>query len=697
MNTNYFRWFIIFVLCFIVSNQNIYSQNQNIYSQNHNDSQSGSALNTGDMDLTVDPNTDFYEYSNGNWLKNNPVPPQYSRWGTWSIIIERNQEVLRKILENATAEGVSVNQKGSIKQKLGDIYYMAMDTVTIEKEGMNPLIQDLARIDAIGSREDFMNVFSYMKSFRNGGLFGLYAGQDDKNSSNVIINLTQGGLGLPDRDYYTKEDEKSKETQSKYKDYIVRLFELIGYDNSSAVKQAQNVYKIENRLANASMTRIESSEPENVYHLMSLSEVKSLTPDFSWEIFFNELGLTDESQFSNGRGVAQPEFFKEMNRMLSDISTDEWKSYLKWNLIRYAADKLSTPFYNEYFDFNSKVLRGTREKLPRWKISIQFVESIMGEPLGQLFVEKMFTPKTKEKALEMVNNIKESFAERLKSNEWMSEETKKAALEKLSKITPKIGYPDKWKDYTGLVIDRGSFYETMKKGAAYNYKLNLDKIAKPVNKAEWFTTPQTVNAYYSTSQNEIVFPAGIMQPPFYDPESDDALNYGAIGNTIGHEITHGFDENGRKYDGDGNMRDWWTKEDEKNYIERTDKLTEQYDGYVVFDSLHVNGKLTLGENIADLGGVLVSFGAFEKKLKGKEEILIDGFTQQQRFFLAYARFWRYNSRPEVIRLLINSDSHSPDKFRVNGVLVNVQAFMKAFNGKEGDPMTNDAAKRVVIW
>ena len=655
----------------------------------------GSALDLNDLNTTVDPNVDFYEYSNGNWLKNNPIPPEYSSWSSWSEIRNENKEILKKILESASKDK-NVSQ-GSNRKKLGDLYYMAMDTVTLEKEGISPLKNDLAKIDAIGSREDFLKVFAYMKSFGSGGLFRLSAGQDDKNSNNVILNLFQGGTSLPEKDYYLKEDEKSKKVRSQYAEFITNIFALLGYDKNASLKNAQRIIDIETRFAKASMGRVEMREPEATYHMMTLDEVKSLTPDFSWDILFGELGLADRSLFDKGIIVGQPEFFKELNRMISDVSLDDWKIYLKWNLARSASNKLNSAFEDENFNFNSKVLRGTEQKDLRWKRSIDIVESVMGEPLGKLFAEERFSPDTKTKALVMVENIKTAFRERLKVNEWMSEATKKEALKKLSLFTVKIGYTDKWKDYSGLQTDRNSLYENLKNAAVYNLKLNFDKIGKPVNKDEWFITPQTVNAYYSASKNEIVFPAGIMQPPFFDPDADDALNYGGIGAVIAHEITHGFDDQGRKFDGEGNLKDWWTESDSKNFKERTDKLVKQYSGYVATDSLYINGELTLGENIADLGGALISYDALQNSLKGKDIKQIDGFTQQQRFFLAFSRIWKSNMRPEVIRLLVNSDTHSPNKFRVKGTLSNVPSFKDAFSGKDGDPMINDITKRVVIW
>ena len=652
-------------------------------------------IDPANLDISVDPNTDFYEYSNGNWIKNNPIPPEYSGWSSWSELRDKNTEKLHLILEQAMT--VSSASKVSDLQKLGDLYFTAMDTATIEKLGGEPMKEDLAKIDAVQSREDFQKVFSYLKTFRNGGLFSYFAGQDDKNSQNVILQIFQGGLGLPDRDYYLKEDERSKNIRNKYMEYMNNIFKLAGYDEMSSVNAAQKIMDIETRLAKASMSRVEMRDAEATYHLMKYDELLSLTPDFSWEILFTELGINDKSKFVNGVIVGQPEFFKELNRMMSDVSIDDWKNYLKWNLMRWAADKLSSDFVTETFNFSNKTLRGVEEQRERWKISIDFVSSAMGEPLGKYYVEKNFTPETKAKAEEMVKNIKESFAERIKNNEWMSPETKKEALKKLAKFDVKIGYTSQWKDYSGLQIDRSSFYENMKRAAAYNQKLNLDKISKPVNMNEWGMTPQTVNASYNGSKNSITFPAGIMQPPFFDPNADDAVNYGGIGAVIGHEMTHGFDDQGRKYDGDGNLRDWWTQQDADNYKSRADKLAKQYSGYVAVDSLHVNGELTLGENIADLGGMLISYHALKKTLSGNETELIDGFTPEQRFFLSYSQLWRENRRPDAVRLQVNTDPHSPGRFRVNGVMPNMTEFMKAFNGKPGDPMVNDAEKRVVIW
>lgn len=676
------------IVLFLFTSSTIFSQIQS-HTQDH------IGINPNNLDVSVDPNYDFYEYSNGSWLRENPVPPEYSRWGSWNEIIIKNQETLRQILEDAAANTSAPS--GSNVQKLGDLYYTAMDTVSIEKAGMDPIKEILAQIDAIQSKEDFVEVFSELKTMRMGGLFGLFAGQDDKNSENVILNVFQGGLGLPDRDYYLKDDEKSNKLKQQYKEYATKMLTLMGNDHMTSMNTAGKIFDLETRLAKSMMSRVEMREAEATYHLMTLTDLKSLTPNFSWDVLFTALNINDESKFANGINVGQPEYLKEMDRMLVDVSIEDWKNYLKWNVVRGSADGLSSAFSDELFNFNSRILRGIKEQQPRWKVSLNFVEGAMGEPLGQLFIEKKFTPETKAKALEMVENIKESFRERLKLNEWMSETTKKEALKKLDKFTVKIGYTDKWKDYSGLEIDRISFANNMRKASAYAVKLNLDKIAKPVNREEWGMLPQTVNASYNGSKNDITFPAGIMQPPFYDPLQDDAVNYGSIGAVIGHEITHGFDDQGRKYDGDGNLRDWWTEEDAAKFEERAEKLVKQYNGYLVLDSLYVNGELTLGENIADLGGMIIAYYALQKAIEGKDIQPIDGFTPEQRFFLGNSQVWRTNSRPEALRLQVNTDPHSPGKFRVVGVISNMEEFMKAFNGKEGDPMINSPADRVVIW
>ena len=645
-----------------------------------------------DMDFSIDPNSDFYRYSSGNWLKNNPIPPEYASWSNWTKIAVENERALKEILERDPRLSSNSNA-----QKLADLYQTALDTQKIEADGMKPIRDDLARIDAISSKAGLMDVFTDMKRSGSGGLFSMWAGQDDRNSENVILQLYQSGLGMPDRDYYLKDDAKSVELREKYRKFIENMFVNTGYDRGSASAVSDRVLAFETRLAKAMMSRMEMRQAEATYHLMSLNEVKALMPDFAWDMLFEKLQISDNSNFEKGINVGQPEFFKELNQMFGDTDIDTWKNYLKWVLLRMAGDKLSKPFADERFAFYSGALNGVEQKKERWRVSIDFVEDAMGEALGQMFAAEKFKPEAKQKALEMVGYIKEAFKDRLMQNEWMSEETKKKALEKLSTFVVKIGYTDKWRDYSGLKIDRSSLYENMKRAGEFNTRYYLSKINKPVDRTEWWMLPQTVNAYYSSSKNEIVFPAGILQPPFYDPDVDDAVNFGGIGMVIGHEITHGFDDQGRKYDAYGNLTDWWTEDDAVKFRERADKLVEQYNGYKVFDDLNVNGELTLGENIADLGGLIIAYYGLQKALEGKDRAPIDGFTPEQRFFLSHTQIWRGNMRPERLRLLVQTDSHSPNEFRVIGPLSNMEEFMKAFGGKPGDPMVRPEEKRVVIW
>ncbi|MBK6507326.1 MAG: M13 family metallopeptidase [Ignavibacteria bacterium] len=685
---------IKFLLIFAVAIFQVFSTAS--YAQEHHHSTgSGRGINPEDIDSSVDPNVDFYRYSSGNWLKNNSIPPEYSSWSDWRKIDLNNEKLLKEILEEVTANPMMSSNSNA--KMLGDIYYTALDTLKIESDGMNPVKEDLALIDGISNKEDFIKVFSQMKQYRNGGLFSFWVGQDDKNSANVIMQLFQGGIGLPEKDYYFKDDPKSKEIREKYRQFMENIFVLIGNDRNAAAKISRDVMVIETRLARASMSRIDMREAEATYHPMTLQEVKALTPDFSWNVLFEIIGIGDERNFEKGINVGQPEFFKEVNRMLTDVSVNDWKNYLKWNLMRSAADKLSRPFADESFNYYSKTLRGVEQQRERWRNGIEYVEDAMGEALGQMFVAKSFKPEAKQRALEMVANIKEAFKDRILMNEWMSEETKKQALKKLGTFDVKIGYTDKWRDFAGLKIDRSSLYNNMKQAAIFNQQYNLNKIGKPVDRTEWWMLPQTVNAYYSSSKNEIVFPAGIMQPPFFDPDADDAVNYGGIGMVIGHEITHGFDDQGRKYDGEGNMSDWWTEIDAAKFKERADKLVKQYNNFKVADDLNINGELTLGENIADLGGLIVAYYGLQKALEGKERKLIDGFTQEQRFFLSNTNVWRTLMRPETMRLLVTTDSHSPGEFRVTGPMSNMEEFMKAFGGKPGDPMVRTGNERVVIW
>jgi putative endopeptidase len=647
------------------------------------------------FDKTVNPGDNFYQHVNGNWLKNNPIPAEFGRWGSFIILAEETNKSLKTILENAARSADAA--KGSSVQKIGDIYYTGMDSATIESQGYKPIVPFLDMINSVCCKDKLFEAIGYLHSYRLGSLFGFYAGQDKKSSNDVIPQLSQGGLGLPDRDYYTKTDAKSIEIREKYVQHIVNLFRLIGNDEQTSRTNADIIMKIETRLANASMTKLQLRDPEATYNKMNLDELKKLTPDFYWDVYFKTLGLEDKSNFEKGINVGMKDFFTEVNKMINEVSLDDWKVYFNWHIVNRTADLLSSDFVNEDFDFNSRIMGGVKQMQPRWKRILGMVNRSAGELLGKVYVDKMFSPKAKERALEMVNNITATLRERIQNLSWMNDKTKEAALYKLSKFNVKIGYPDKWRDYTGLKINRESFFDNMMKASNFSVNFNLNKIGKPVDRDEWGMTPQTINAYYNPSKNEIVFPAAILQPPFFDADADDALNYGGIGAVIGHEITHGFDDQGRKYDGEGNMKDWWTDEDGNKYKELANTVAEQFDNYTVLDSIRVNGKFTLGENIADLGGLTISFYALEKALKGKEKPVIDGFTPEQRFFISWAQVWRINVTPELSLNFINNDPHSPGIHRVNGPLSNMAEFNTAYNLKEGDNMVRPTEKRVVIW
>jgi putative endopeptidase len=677
----------IIIICLLFVAANAYSQKDPVI-------ESMRGINKANFDESVLPCQDFYQYVNGNWLKNNPVPPEFPRWGNFIILDDENNKICKSIEEEATQK--TNLKKGSNYQIIGDLYATAMDSAKIESLGYTPLKPYLDKINAIATIPDLNKLIGYLSLNRFGGVFSLYAGQDEKSSEDIILQMGQGGLTLPERDYYTKDDEKSIDIRNKYFEHVKNVFKLLGLNEADAFDNANIIIKIETRLAKASMTRVEMRDPEATYHKMYLTDLQFLTPDFNWTTYFNEMGLIDSKYFSKGLIVGQPDFFKEFNTMLKDVSINEWKVYFTFHLVNSNSGYLSSPFVEESFKFNGQVLSGQKAMQPRWKRMTGVVNRSAGELLGQLYVEKMFSPKAKERAKEMVSNIMASLKNRIENLSWMSAETKKAALYKLSKIVVKIGYPDKWKDFSGLEISRNSFFDNVVSAQLFNYKKNLDKIGKPVDRDEWGMTPQTVNAYYSAQKNEIVFPAAILQPPFFDAEADDALNYGGIGAVIGHEISHGFDDQGRKFDAEGNMKDWWTKDDETKYNALTDKIVEQFNEYAL-DKAHVNGKMTLGENIGDLGGLTVSYYALEKSLEGKEKKLIDGFTPEQRFFISWAQVWRLNQSPERDLLQINTDSHSPSRFRVNGPYSNMLEFINAFGCKDSDSMMRAKDKIVTIW
>ena len=647
-------------------------------------------IKKSDMDTKVNPGVDFYDYANGNWQKNVTIPPQYPMWGTFFELRDNNLDMLHKILLQTQKESA---KHGSNVQMVGDFFVSGMDTTEIEKLGYSPIVPELKKIDALNNLDDFYKELADIHLGYSNAIFSFSSGADFKDSKMEIAQLDQSGLGLPNRDYYTKEDDHSKKIREQYVQHVKKMFELTGVDSSSALKDANTVMNIETMLAKASLTNVEMRDPKKVYNKMPLSKIEEIAPNFNWSLYLKNLGVSNPGEIN----VAEPEFVKAVSNMMKEVSLNDWKTYLKWNVIRSSANYLSSPFVQERFDFYGTTLTGSKEMQPRWKRVLQAIDNSIGDQLGQLYVKDYFPPAAKTKAKQIVMNLIHTFGERIKNLDWMSDATKKQALTKLNAITIKIGYPDKWKNYNGLEITKGSYFQNAINSSIFNYRKDLEKIGKPVDTTEWEMTPQTVNAYYEPVNNEIVFPAAILQPPFFDMNADDAVNYGAMGCVIGHEMTHGFDDQGRQFDATGNMRDWWTQQDEENFNKKAELIVEQYDSFTPVDTLHINGKLTLGENIADLGGVNISFNAFEKTKQYKENKPIDGFTPAQRFFLSYANVWKTKAREQMARMLLQVDPHSPGKYRVIGPLSNTPAFWKAFDVKPGQPMMNPKDKLPKIW
>ncbi|MGA9119466.1 MAG: M13 family metallopeptidase [Bacteroidota bacterium] len=648
-------------------------------------------LNPSNMDTSVPPSKDFFEYANGGWLAKNPIPPEYSRYGSFEELMEKNYTDLKEILEGA-ASSTDV-KKGSNLQRVGDLYASAMDTVQAENLGMTPISGLMAKIDAMQSPSDLASTLGYLHAHGYGGLFNFYVGQDPKISTDVIAQIAQGGLGLPDRDYYTKEDDHSKTIRDEYVKHVAKMFELSGVGADQAAADAKTILDIETDLAKASMTRVERRDPQATYHKMEMGGLSDQAPAFKWAAYFSAIGKEEPGNLN----VEQPKFLAAESRMVETRPISDWKIYLKWHVLHDAAPMLSKNFVLENFHFYGATLTGAKEMRPRWKFALNMVNGEIGEALGMLYVQKFFPPQAKQRAKEMVENLKEAFRDRIKTRQWMSDETRFKALAKLDAFTVKIGYPDKWKSYAGLDIDRGSLVENVMRADSFEFRKEIAKIGKPVDRTEWGMTPPTVNAYYNPSMNEIVFPAGILQPPFFDPNADDAVNYGGMGAVIGHEMTHGFDDEGSQFDAKGNLANWWTPVDKIAFTSRTKFVENEFDGFVALDTLHVNGKLTLGENIADLGGLTIAYEALHKAIGNKNPGLIDGLTPDQRFFLAWAQMWRANYRPEELRRRLIIDPHSPGEFRTIGPLMNIEAFYKAFDVKEGDAMYRPVKERANIW
>jgi putative endopeptidase len=650
------------------------------------------AFDVTDLDRTCPPCQDFYKFATGGWTTHNPIQPAYARWGRFDALQNSNQEILRQILESAAR--VKNAAPGSVDQKIGDFYASCMDTTRIEADGIKPIEPELARVDKLASVADIPEEVAHLQNIGVNALFFFGSSQDDKNSTEVIADAEQGGLGLPDRDYYTNTDDKSRQMRDKYEQHVARMLALAGDAPEQAAAEAHTVLAIETQLAQVSKTAVELRDPEANYHKMAADEVRALTPDFSWETYFRDTGFPDIREVD----VRQPEFFEALDKDLAGVALDDWKTYFRWHILHAAAAGLSEKFVDENFDFFGRTLTGAQELQPRWKRCVSATDSNLGEALGQKYVARNFPPAAKERARAMVQNLVQALRADIETLPWMSPPTREQALAKLSAMALKIGYPDKWRDYSSYQVTRGPYVENLERGSAFEFHRDLAKIGKPVDRGEWEMTPPTVNAYYEAAMNEIVFPAGILQTPFFDAKADDALNYGGIGAVIGHEMTHGFDDQGRQYDAQGNLRNWWTPEDQANFEARAQCVEKQFDSFVVEGDLHENGKLVLGESIADLGGLTIAHLAFEASLAGKPvPAKIDGFTAEQRFYLEFARIWGSTERLEYQRNMTVVNPHPLPRFRATAPLTNMPEFAAAFSCQAGDPMVRPAADRCKIW
>ena len=650
-----------------------------------------SGIRLTNLDQTINPRNDFYQYACGGWMKANPLTDEYSSFGSFDQLAENNRTQIKGLIEELAKKQ---SQPGSITQKIGDLYNIAMDSAKLNADGVAPIKEYLDKLASIKDRNGLSQEIATMHRDGFGPFFGLYVGADDMNSSMNIAQLYQGGLSLGEREYYLDGDDHTKEIRTKFEEHVDKMFQLAGFTAEEAQKAAKNVMKVETRLAEASKSAVELRDPYANYNKITVAQLKKEVPSIDWDAYFTTIGLKDLQDVN----VGQMDEIKTVADLLKKEDLDVLKAYLQWNVINTASSYLSDNFVAQNFDFYGRTLSGTKEMQPRWKRAVSAVNGVLGEAVGQMYTEKYFPAAAKERMIKLVGNLQKALGERIQGLEWMSEETKAKALEKLAAFHVKVGYPDKWRDYSSLEIKNDSYWANIIRSNHFDHDKMIAKAGKPVDKDEWLMTPQTVNAYYNPTTNEICFPAAILQYPFFDMNADDACNYGAIGVVIGHEMTHGFDDQGRQYDKDGNLKDWWTPEDAKNFKERAQVLGDYFGNIEVLPGLKANGELTLGENIADHGGLQVSFLALQKAMAenplGKDE---HGFTPEQRFFLSYANVWADNTRDEQIRLQTKSDPHSLGRWRVNAALPHISMWYDAFGVKEGDALYLPVEKRASIW
>lgn len=646
------------------------------------------ALHTDWLDKTINPNENFYSYANGEWQKKNPIPPEHVSWGTFYLLEEKMQKLIRNLV---TEMAKTPNPKpGSIEQKVGDFYASGMNESLINQVGVTPLASEFKRIESIKTVQDLQDVIAHLHMIGVDAVFGFTDMQDFKNSQKMIGAAMQGGLGLPDRDYYFKSDEKFKAIRKSYVDHVAKMFQLLGDSPTQSSSEAQKVMEIETNLAHSSLTQTEQRDPYTIYHFMNKEELQKATPNFSWPSYFKEI----EQPQIESINLAMPAFFKNFNNMLQTVSIEDWKIYLRWQLIDAFASYLSEPYVSENFHMSS-VINGALKIQPRWKRVINAENSALGFAIGKIYVEKYFPPSSKQEVQEILHNIRLALSQDLKTLTWMTQPTREAALKKLQHMEERVGYPDKWWDYTNLTIDRGPYVLNVIRTNLFLARRELNKIGKPVDRTEWEMTPQTVNAYYDPSMNNINLPAGILQPPFFDPKAPPAINYGAIGFVVGHEITHGFDDKGALFDEKGNLQNWWKPEDLKKFQAATNCILNQFSTYKVNGDIPVQGSLVVGEATADLGGLTLAYRAFKNSDAYKQAKTIEGFTPDQQFFLGAAHVWANNIRPEQARNLALTDPHPPMMYRVNGTLANMPEFQTAFNIPKGSPMAN--VKQCIIW